>query len=302
MADPIQLKHRIIEGGEPGPHLLIIAGVHGDEYEGPAAIHRLAELIDADGLRGRVTLVPIVNEASFWRAQRTAEDELDLARTCPGKPDGAVTERTAYAISELIRAADYLIDMHSGGIAMRVAPMSGYQLHRDQGVRAVSRRMARAFNLPIIWGTTPDLDGRTLSVARDANVPAIYTEYQGGGECDPAGVDAYVDGCLNVMAELNMIDREQPESHVELVVEDDRPGSGHMQINYPAPIDGLFTAAVALRDTVQIGDVLGTVTDVLGETKHEIAALQNGIVLTLRTLTRVHEGDCLAVILETDSA
>lgn len=49
--------------------------------------------------------------------------------------------------------------------------------------------MARAFGLPLIWGTDPTLPGRSLSVARDANVPAIYAEYLGGGRLN-SGVDA----------------------------------------------------------------------------------------------------------------
>ena len=63
-----------------------------------------------------------------------------------------------------------------------------------------------AFGLPLIWGTAPDLPGRTLSVARAAAIPALYAEYGGGGELDPSGVQAYVSGCLNVLRELDMLD------------------------------------------------------------------------------------------------
>ena len=35
-------------------------------------------------LRGRLTLIPLVNEAAYQLGRRTAEDGLDLARTCPG--------------------------------------------------------------------------------------------------------------------------------------------------------------------------------------------------------------------------
>ena len=73
------------------------------------------------------------------------------------------------------------------------------------------RRMARAFNLPVIWGTDPNLEGRSMSIARTANVPAIYTEFLGSGLCAPDGVVAYFEGCLNVMCELGMIDRPQPQ-------------------------------------------------------------------------------------------
>lgn len=302
MSDSIQLKHRTFEGHLDGAHLLIIAGVHGDEFEGPAAILRLMGMIPADQMRGRVTLIPIVNEASFWRGQRTAEDDLNLARICPGKKDGSITQRVAHAISEMIRQADYLIDLHSGGLAMRVQPMTGYTMHPDSRVLDTQRQMAKAFNLPIVWGTSSKLDGRTLSIARDANVPAIYGEYQGGGECDPAGVEAYVEGCLNVMALLDMIDRPAAPSRIATTIEDNRPSSGHLQINCPSPMDGFFEAAVQLGDMVNTGDTIGIVSNTLGDKQRQIISTQTGQVLVLRTFNRVMKDDCLAVILESVDA
>ena len=194
-------------GREPGPHVLITGGVHGDEFEPMAAVRRLiARFRESPPPRGSVTLVPVVNEPAFRRGSRVAEDGLDLARTCPGRADGSVTERIAHELSELIRAADYYIDLHTGGTRLRVLPLVGYTLHPDPAVLAAQRRMARAFGLPVVWGTDPSLEGRSLSVARDAKVPAIYAEYHGGGGCDPAGVEAYVAGCLRVLADVGVID------------------------------------------------------------------------------------------------
>ena len=298
MTESIKLVSRTLEGSSDGPHLLILGGVHGDEFESMAAIRQLIRQVDTTKLRGRVTVVPVVNEAAFWRGKRWAEDELDLARTCPGRPDGSITERVAVAVSELIRSVDYLIDLHSGGLAMRMGPMAGYVLHADPAVLDAQRRMCRAFNMPLIWGTTPNLDGRTLSIARDAKVPAIYAEWLGAGECDPAGAQGYLDGCLNVMGELDMIDRPAPTSIVEHVVEDDREGSGHVQRNYPAPFGGFFEAAVEMRQVVEVGQTLGQVCDYLGDRCETIGSTQHGVVMCLRSFSRVLEGDSVAAIME----
>ncbi|MDA1014331.1 MAG: M14 family metallopeptidase [Planctomycetota bacterium] len=292
------LKSREVAGRQPGPHLLITGGVHGDEFESIAAIHKLIDTLDADALTGRVTLVPIVNEAAFFCGARTAEaDGLDLARVCPGNPSGSVTERAAHAVSELIRGADLFVDLHTGGTKMCVLPLAGYGLSSDATILHQQRRMARAFNLPVIWGTHPGLDGRTLSVARDAGVPAIYAEYLGGARCCAAGVTTYVDGCLNIMAEFGMLDRPQPTSRIEHIVEDHRPQSGFMQISHPAPKSGFFTAAVELGETVRQGDVLGVVTDVLGQNPVAVCADHAGIVLVMQTFCRAREGTGLAVVL-----
>src|SRR5688572_30082136 len=98
----MQLQSRVVEGRQPGPHLLISGGVHGDEFEPMVAIRRLMTRPELKQLRGRLTLVPVVNEAALAHGNRVAEDGLDLARTCPGRADGSITERTAHALSALI--------------------------------------------------------------------------------------------------------------------------------------------------------------------------------------------------------
>ena len=302
----MELAKRVFNSPVDGPHLLITGAVHGDEFEPMAAIRRLIDRFDADDdptsiLKGRVTLVPVVNEAAFLRGHRCADDGLDLARVCPGRADGSITERTARALSDLIESADYYIDLHTGGTEFSVLPLAGYSIHQNANVLDVQRRMATAFNLPTVWGTAGNLEGRSLSVARDANVPAIYTEYLGSATCHAEGIVAYVDGCLNVMTMFGMLDREPPEDRVERVVEDPRPGSGHMQVCNPAPITGYFEPAVALGDAVQVGDPLGTVFNVTGSDRQTVPAQKSGIVLVLRTFPRVREGESVGVILESSN-
>ena len=299
----MELAKRIFRGQIDGPQLLITGAVHGDEFEPMAAIRRLIDRFQSDKeletkLCGSVTLVPVVNEAAFLRGHSCADDGLDLARVCPGRADGSITERTARALSDLIESADYYIDLHTGGTEFAVLPLAGYSIHSDVKVLAAQRRMAKAFNLPTVWGTAGNLDGRSLSVARDANVPAIYTEYLGAASYCEEGIVSYVDGCLNVMAELKMLARQPPTNRVETIVEDPRPNSGHMQVCNASPISGYFEAEVSLGDKIKVGDPLGTVCDTVGADCRTIVATQSGIVLVLRTFPRVHEGESVGVILE----
>lgn len=295
------MKQYSIDGDREGPHLLITGGVHGDEFEPIAAIRRLIQIFEMDDasakLSGRLTLIPIVNESAWWRGHRCGDDGLDLARTCPGRAGGSVTEQTAYALSQTIRQADYYIDLHTGGTELSVYPLAGYMLHADAGVLDVQRRMARAFNLPVVWGTSGRLDGRSLSVARDAGVPAIYCEYLGSATCSTSGVMAYVEGCQNVMRELQMLAGDRADSQVEYVVEDDRPDSGHLQVRHPSPVDGFFEPAVELGDVVLQGSLLGTVYDTVN-CGHEITAEHDGLVLVLRTFPRVKSGESVGVVLD----
>jgi predicted deacylase len=283
-----------------GPRLLVLAGVHGDEREPIEAVRRLETALATTRVRGRVLLVPEANPTACAAGTRLGADGLDMARSFPGRADGSPTQRAAHAVTERIQEADALVDLHTGGRTLRVLPMTGYMLHRDPGVLAGQRRMARAFGLPVIWGTSAALEGRSLSAARDRGVPAIYAEHGGGDGCNEATVTAYVAGCLNVMRELGMLptttvrpafDREP------LVVEDARDGSGHLQAGHPAPCDGDFRAAVGLGAMVRAGDALGTLATAAGA-ELVIRAAAAGLVLVLRPDAATRAGDPLAVILE----
>jgi predicted deacylase len=162
--------------------------------------------------------------------------------------------------------------------------------------------MAEAFNLPTIWGTTPQLEGRSLSAARDAAVPAIYVEYGGGDGFNPDIVEAYVQGCVNVAANLQMIDATPPENRVERRMEDARPDSGYLQIRHPAPMEGVFQRLSLVGQQVQRGDLLGVVLDPLSGENCEVHAECSGMMLMLRAAPRVHAGEGLAVVLGLDGA
>ncbi|QDT40377.1 Succinylglutamate desuccinylase / Aspartoacylase family protein [Gimesia alba] len=288
-----------VEGTQPGQHLLIFGGVHGDEYEPMAAIRLLKTQINPDQLFGKVTLVPVVNQPAYERLNRCGPDELDLARTFPGSPAGSISQQIAAEATRLIQSADYLIDLHTGGVISKLAPFSGYTLHSDPIVLETQRRMARAFNLPVVWGTSAHLKGRSLSAARDHRVPAIYAEWSGGSGCDPEAVSGYAAGCLSVMSELKLLDRDVELKPILHHIEDDRQESGHLQLQNHAPVSGFFEPAVRLMDQVHVGDQLGTISSVTGDEILPVTATQTGVVLGLRTLPYVKQDEWLAVILET---
>ncbi|MEZ6045440.1 MAG: succinylglutamate desuccinylase/aspartoacylase family protein [Planctomycetaceae bacterium] len=79
-----------INGSSTGPHLLIIGGVHGDEFEPMVCLHELIRFLNSrqQQIQGKITIIPIVNEAAFEHENRVAPDGKDLARTCPRECNG----------------------------------------------------------------------------------------------------------------------------------------------------------------------------------------------------------------------
>ena len=289
-----------LSGNNEGPHLLITAGIHGDEFEGIFAIYNLIKQIEPSKLSGTLTLIPIANQSAVDNHSRCGEDGKDLARTFPGAPNGSLTEQVAFHLNEIISKADLYIDLHTGGRAMDVYPLCGYGLVKNTANLDTQRRMALAMGLPLIWGTSAELNGRSMSAARDAGVPAIYTEYRGPSPSDPNGITAYTEGCIAVMIEFGMLEKpdDRQPSRNPLTVEDHRPESGHMQVCNPSPIKGLFKPTAQLGQSVESGDLLGIVIDPSTGEEQKVFFDQSGAVIVIRSYPQVDEGDALAVILE----
>lgn len=293
------IRSYTIQAGKSGPYVLLTAGVHGDEYEPMLAALELIPLLSDILIAGTVTIVPVVNTTAYQRGNRLGSDNLDLARICPGKQDGTPSERNAFEVSELIKTADYLVDMHTGGLAFDIFPLAGYMLHPREDILEQQRTMALAFNLPVIWGTDHLPEGRTLSVARDHHVPAIYLEYGGGTGIREETIYHYRDGFINLLSHLKMAKGKPvflPEEE-RYWVEDGRPDSGYFQGKMPSPAEDVFVAEVVPGDQVKKGELFGRVIHPLHRQTHDIVSDMDGIVLSVRVLPHVIEGDALGSIL-----
>lgn len=293
------IKSFRIEAKKSGPHVLLAAGVHGDEYEPILTALELVQELPELLVAGSVTIVPIVNITAYRAGSRYGEDSLDLARICPGKPDGSGSERIAFEISALIEESDYLIDMHTGGLAHHIYPMAGFTLHPSQEILDKQRELALAYNTPVIWGTDHHPNGRTLSVARDANIPAIYLEYGGGSGIRKEVVKTYKEGFINVLRYLKMAEGEAEITALgkRFWVEDTRPDSGYFQGKMPAPSDGIFVCEKTPGDPIKNGELFGKIIDPFTRNSTAIIADMEGMVLSVRVLVHVRKGDALGSIL-----
>ena len=117
-----------VTGARPGPVLAAIGGVHGDEMEGPLTLSALLHDVDSAELAGTMIVCPIANgEAIAAYTRCSPSDGKNLARCFPGDPRGSYTEILAALIAEhVIVPADYLVDLHSGGVALDSVTFAGY--------------------------------------------------------------------------------------------------------------------------------------------------------------------------------
>src|SRR5579885_3041308 len=243
----------VARGARDGPHLALIAGVHGCEYSSIAAVTRFMRELDTTELAGSITAVPVVSMQSFRRRSAfvVPEDGKNLNRCFPGTYDGTYADALARAIfDELIAPA----------VAER------------------SRAMAIAFGLPYVVREVPDgaLAGMTCGAAARAGVPAIIAEAGGCGRLEEDAVRMLVDGVRNVLRSLEMLPGppEPPRADMRAV-------GGYEWLYSRAA--GWWESTVSAGDEVEEDGVLGRLLTLHGDVIEEIRAPRAGVVLFLTT-------------------
>ena len=137
-------------GAADGPHLCLLAGVHGGEYSSIAAAVRFMNKLDTSALSGRITAVPIVSMTSF-RARAAfvvPEDGKNLNRCFPGSADGTFSEVLAHHVfDQLIAPADVLIDLHGGDMVEALEP---FTLYNQSEASQEAQALAVSFGFPYV--------------------------------------------------------------------------------------------------------------------------------------------------------
>jgi predicted deacylase len=103
---------------EPGPKLIVLGGVHGDETCGTEGIERTLAELDSGALqllRGQLTLVPVANPLARRLMRREGERNLNrLFKPTPsGEAPADYEARITDLLCPLLERHDVLLDLHS---------------------------------------------------------------------------------------------------------------------------------------------------------------------------------------------
>ena len=112
---PTHLRTLTYHGLAPGPRLLVLGAVHGNEVCGAKAIAQLVQDLDSGALRlirGTLTLVPVTNPLAYQLGQRTGERNLNR-NMAPSAIPQDFEDRLANVLCPLLDAHDALLDLHS---------------------------------------------------------------------------------------------------------------------------------------------------------------------------------------------
>ncbi len=281
-----------------GPTLLLMAGNHGDEYEGQIALSKLAQSLKASEIRGRVIILPMVNFPAAEAGLRTSPiDQGNLNRTFPGNPAGTPTEIMAHFIEEvLMPLADYAVDLHSGGSSLQYPATLLRGMGHSEHEKAELLKMQMAFDLPFAWVFTSGgglkSNARTaMGAANRKGVINIMTELGGGNNITPDILAATERGLLRLLHAIDMMPTYKPD-----------PMHGtrelHVQGSVYAYESGLFEPVRDIGDPVETGDVVGHIhhPETPWQDPDPVQTPYDGIVLAKRAMAQVKRGDALMQI------
>ncbi len=281
---------RIANGSSPS--LLLCAGVHGDEYEGQIALRNLVNELDPHDIKGQLVIIPSLNLPAVLAGTRFSPiDNINLNASFPGNAAGSAISMLAdWVETTLLPEMDYLIDLHSGGKSSQFLSYTGLQITGDRKMDLAAIDMLDAFDAPrsIVWkGNNQQM---LVSAAARQGVPALFGEFGGGGSVSPKGIQIIRKGIDGVMHKIGMRDNLSP-SAINATVYLEILGQNH---HIFAPKAGLFEPFCQVGDQLNAGASLGQVHPITEITTPNVCKVKEaGILLSLRHLSQVTQGDCL---------
>jgi N2-acetyl-L-2,4-diaminobutanoate deacetylase len=290
----VMIPIAVIKNGE-GPTALLTGANHGDEYEGPIALLKLANSLQPSEVNGRVIIVPAMNYPAFRAGRRTSPiDAGNLNRIFPGRPDGSVTEKIAdYFQRCLLPLADIVLDYHSGGRTLDFLPFAAaHELpDKEQEQRCVAAM--EAFNAPYsIKLLEIDAVGMYDTAAEEQGKTFLTTELGGGGSASAKSVRIAERGVRNLLIHAGILEGEIAlEPTVRLAMQ----GDDSFVISTS---EGVIEMCRDLGDEVEADQPVARVyaPDRTGAKPVIYRARMSGLLVGRHFPGLIKTGDCLAVI------
>ncbi|WP_439547532.1 succinylglutamate desuccinylase/aspartoacylase family protein [Sandarakinorhabdus sp.] len=278
----------VIKGAQPGPRLMLTAGIHGDELNGIAVLHRLAASIDPARLAGTVTLVPGLNPPGLLQSARQwtpdwTRSAPNLNREMPGKPGSSAVAGFAHRLWQgLIRPnADSAVDLHtqSRGTAYLM-----YAFASSPRTRRMAELVA-----PDIIKMDKGERGTVENTLTDDGVPAITLELGRPEMFDDTMIARGEAGLLNLMRELKMLPGKVAPPPASLFVANDIVAAR-------ATRAGWARLLLPLGALVKKDQPLAEVRDAFGTLLETVMAPAEGRINMIATDPRTDQGGTIARI------
>ena len=277
----VAIQMDVFRSSVPGPHVLIIGGVHGDEINGIELVRRLLEQnLMMKLTKGTVMIIPLLNVYGFINFSRDVPDGKDVNRSFPGTTGGSLASRVARVLTKnLIPHTDVIIDCHTGSHQLFNYP----QIRVTKG-DDISYELAKAFNPPFIFQRSA-LRGSLRKTAWQSKKPCLIYEGGEAARLDGFSIARGIAGIQRTLHKLDML-TEAP-GIVELPVELDHASW------IRASVAGLFLWSKNSGKRISKGEPIGSIGDLFGMKKKVVEASRDGYIIGHTNAPVVNLGDAL---------
>lgn len=262
---PISIDAHVVSGIEPGPTLLLLSMLHGNEWFSVLVLRELVRRLDPQNMRGDVIAIPVANQAAFTTASRCVlddSDEPDGNRTFGGEYEWLTNQISRVLQDEFFSRCSHLIDYHVSDWGSAMADISHVVDYKDDRLNRESRQMALAYGFPVLHALQihSGLRGPRTSLGyagEHYGIPGIVAGVGGlgfGQEQESRWLETNVRGSWGVLQQLGMVEGEPRRCERILSVSDYwrvSPRTG----GYLEPVIGLDRQF----GTIGAGELLGRV-------------------------------------------
>lgn len=265
----LHVPHVLLCGEQPGPTVLITAGIHNAEYVGIQAAIELSNELDVSTLRGNVVLVPLVNRSGFENRtmSRVFEDGKNLNRVFPGDREGSEAERLANMLFEVfIRNADAYIDLHCGDGYETLIPYCYYL--GDTPAEETAKRMVACVNVKYVVRSHCRTGG-AYNLASLHGVPSVLIERGQLSLFSREEIEADKADVRNILRRLGVLDGDWIRY----------PKQELLEYNDDAPCTGCWYPEKKPGDRFRKGEKLGEIRDYFGKSLFTELAPADGVLL-----------------------
>lgn len=280
----VSISAHVFRAYQPGPTVMFLAGVHGDEINGVEIVRRcLANKIFQKITAGTVIAIPLLNVYGFNNFSRDVPDGKDVNRSFPGTASGSLASRIANGLNKIILPhLDLAVDFHTGGRGTYNFPQVRYNEDDKKAEHA-----AQAFASPLIMSKRAPAKSLRRSALKNHNLSVLTFE---GGEnlrYDAHSIDVGVSGIHRLLYDQQMIQAKPTD-----------PERKTIRLNQSlwsrAGRAGLFQWTKKSGFPVRKGEVIGIIADPQGmRADKRIVSPRDGFIIGHANSAVVSQGDAL---------
>ena len=280
---PIEVPVFVTRALKPGPTLLLLAGIHGDEVNGIEILRQCIAKGITKPRKGTTICIPVVNVIGYVHNQRDLPDGRDLNRAFPGRKSGSLAAQIAHQLTKnVLPHADLVVDFHTGGAQRFNAPHIRLSAHNPALID-----QAKVFGAPFIihHKSTPKSLRHTCD---KLGVPLLLFEGGKSNDITASISNSGVNGVKRLMHHLGML-----SSKFKVSTPKNKPIEVLDSTWIRAGSSGMFKSLVSVGKWVEKGDSIGQITDPYGQTLIFVLAPNTGYIFNVNHAPTVYQGDAI---------